>query len=320
MGEELSGQARTTRLSPAMLHPKVVSRLVAAWLRSKREKRPILPKDLWPTKAIMTTGLDTTIYKDDITHYWGSQPYDFYGCTESFFTAAQTWNRKWMVFFPDLLFLEFIPEGAQAHPDNEASTVLLDELEEGKSYEVVITQFYGLPLLRYRMKDIIKVVALKDAETGINLPHIVFQRRVGETIDLAGLARLDEKTIWQAIANTGIHYTDWIACKEYEGGQTYLRLYLELKGERGDKDPARIAAMVDEQLRIVDTDYKDIDAYLKLQPVRVTLLSPGTFQHYTDEKVREGASLAHLKPIHINAPEAIIQRILQLSEVKEEKS
>jgi len=320
MGEELSGQARTTRLSPAMLHPKIVSRLVAAWLRSKREKRPLLPKDLWPTKAIMTTGLDTTIYKDDITHYWGSQPYDFYGCTESFFTAAQTWNRKWMVFFPDLLFLEFIPEGTQAHPDNEASTVLLDELEEGKSYEVVITQFYGLPLLRYRMKDIIKVIALKDAETGINLPHIVFQRRVGETIDLAGLARLDEKTIWQAIANTGIHYTDWIACKEYEGGQTYLRLYLELKGERGDKDPARIAAMVDEQLRIVDTDYKDIDAYLKLQPVRVTLLSPGTFQRYTDEKVREGASLAHLKPIHINAPEAIIQRILQLSEVKEEKS
>jgi len=319
MGEELSGQARTVKLSPAMLHPAILSRLVKAWLRARREKRPILPKDLWSTKAIMTSGLDTAIYKDDIAHYWGNQPYEFYACAESFYIAAQTWNRKWMVFFPDLLFLEFIPQGAHAEPDNEASTVLLDELEEGKSYEVVITHLYGLPLLRYRMKDIIKVVALKDVETGINLPHIVFQRRVGETIDLAGLTQLDEKTIWQAIANTEIQYTDWIAHKEYEGSQTYLHLYLELKGKQGDKDSVRIAAMVDEQLKLIDTDYKDIDAYLKLLPVRVTLLSPSTFQKYTDEKVREGAELAHLKPTHINPPQPVIERILQLSEAGREK-
>ena len=64
--------------------------------------------------------------------------------------------------------------------------------------------------------------------------------------------------------------------------------------------------MIDEQLKIVDTDYRDIDAYLKLQPVRVSLLSPGTFQRYTAEKRREGADLAHLKPTHINPPEAVI--------------
>jgi len=36
-----------------------------------------------------------------------------------------------------------------------------------------------------------------------------------------------------------------------------------------------------------------------------------------DEKRKEGADLAHLKPNHVNAPEAVIQRLLQFSEMLE---
>ncbi len=316
MGEELDGQARGMKFSPSMLHPKIVLRLLRAWLRSKRERRPILPKDLWPAKAIVTGGVDTAIYKDDITHYWGSNSYEFYVCAEIFFIALQGWNKKGLTFLPDMAFLEFIPYEEQREQqddqDYQPSTVLLNEVEEGKLYEVVITQFYGMPLLRYRLKDLIKIIALRDDEAGVNLPQMVFQRRVGEVIKLAGLAQLDEKTIWQAIANTGIKYTDWSACKEYDQNQGFLRLYIELKEE---KDAAEIETMIDEHLKMVDTDYRDIDAYLKLQPVRVTLLSTGTFQRYIKEKREMGADLAHLKPSHINPPEAVIQRLLELSEV-----
>lgn len=139
-----------------------------------------------------------------------------------------------------------------------------------------------------------------------------FSAELGETINLGGLAHLDEKIIWQAIVNTGIRFTDWSACKEYEDNQTFLRLYIELKEHRKAEE---IETMIDEQLKIIDTDYKDIDAYLKLQPVRVTLLSPGTFQSYVEKKKSEGADLAHLKPSHVNPPEAVIQRLLELSEV-----
>jgi phenylacetate-coenzyme A ligase PaaK-like adenylate-forming protein len=319
MGEEFSEQTRTMRLSKSMLHPKVILRLVQAWLRSKREKRAMLPKDLWSPKGILTGGLDTAIYKDDVAYYWGITPHELYAGTEGLLYAIQAWNRKGMTFLPDMVFLEFIPYEEhlkhQHNKDYQPSTVLLSEVEEGELYEVVITQFYGMPLLRYRLSDIIKVIAIKDEEVGINLPQIVFQRRVGETINLAGLAQLDEKTIWRAIANTGIKYTDWSACKEYDQNQTFLRLYLELKEK---KEAAEVAAMIDRQLKIIDTDYKDLDSYLNLQPVKVTLLSPGTFQHYIDERVKEGADLAHLKPNHVNAPEAVIQRLLQFSEIGEE--
>ena len=89
---------------------------------------------------------------------------------------------------------------------------------------------------------------------------------------------------------------------------------------RADSDYILLkAGEIDEQPKTVDTDYKDIDSYLGLQPVRVTLLSPGTFQRYTEEKIKEGADLAHLKPAHINPSEAVIQHILELSEVSREK-
>jgi len=310
MGEEISGEARGMKLSLSMLHPKVLSRLLMAWVRSKRGRRALLPRDLWPTKAVMTSGMDTAIYRQDVMRYWGSEPYEFYASTESLFIAIQGLSGKGMVFPPDLVFLEFIPYDSQSE-DPQPPTVLLNELEVGRSYEVVLTHFYGMPLLRYRMRDIITVIAAGDEANGIHLPHIEFRHRVGETINLAGLTDLDEKTIWQAIANLGIRYADWSACKEYGDGETFLRIYLELKEQRPAED---IEKSIDEQLKAVDTDYKDVDAYLGLQPVRVTLLSPGTFDRYTEEKRKEGADLAHLKPTHMNPPESVIQRLLQLSE------
>lgn len=314
MGREISQRGGGAGFSISMLHPKILLRLFQAWRRSKKEKRPILAKDLWRPKGIMVAGLDTTIYKDDVAYYWGNFPYEIYASTEGLIHAMQTWNKQGMVFVPDVTFIEFIPyEEILEHRDDKGyqfPTVLFNQLEEGKSYEVVITQLFGAPLLRYRMKDIVKVTTLKDGETGINLPHVAFQHRVGETIDLAGLARLDEKIIWQAIVNTGIEYTEWIACKEIEGNHSFLRLYFELKEER---TAAEIETMVDEQLKIVDTNYEDIDSHLGLQPVRVTLLPTGAFQRYAEEKVKEGASLAQLKPTHMNPPGEVIQRLLRLS-------
>lgn len=320
VGEQFSGQAQGIKFSSSMLHPKIILRFLRAWIYSKRERRRILPKDIWPVKGILTGGVDTAIYRDAIAHYWGTQPYEFYVSTEAHYLAIQSWNKKGMVFTPDQLFLEFISyEEELKHQDDkdyQPSTVLLSEVEEGKSYEVVITQLCGMPLLRYRTKDIVKVIGLRDNETEVNLPHIVFQHRVGETIKLGGLATLDEKTMWQAIANTGIAYSDWSACKEYDRNQSFLRLYLELKEER---EVANVETMIHEQLEMVDIDYRDVNTYLGLNPVRVTLLSPGTFERYISGKVEEGADLAHLKPPHMNAPEATIQHLLELSDTAREK-
>ena len=314
MGEQFEEQARKTRLSPAMLHPAVLVRLFKARARAKREHRPILPKDLWPSKAIVTSGMDTAIYKEAITRYWGADPCEFYACAEAMILAVQGWNKKAMYFLPDIAFFEFIPlaevEKWMEDPSYQPSTVLLDEVKEGDLYEVVITHFYGMPLLRYRMKDLVRFTGLQDDETGVKLPHMQFQRRVGETIDLAALARLDERTIWEALASTAIRYTDWAAVKEYDGDQAFLRLYIELK-EAVSAD--YVAARVDEHLKRIDVDYRDIESYLGLQPVRVTVLPSGTFDMYAERQRKAGADPAHLKPPHVNASDNALQALLDVA-------
>jgi hypothetical protein len=314
VGERMAGQAQRMQFSRSMLHPQVFFRLLRAWYHSKREKRAILPKDLWRAKAIMSGGTDTAIYKEDVAYYWGEMPFEVYGSTEAINIAAQNWTKKWLTFIPYTAFWEFIPEDESIKSREDESyrpaTVLLDELKEGRLYEVVLTQLYGMPLLRYRLGDIIKVVALSDDEAGVNLPQIVFHTKAGETIDLASLARLTERVVWQAINNTKINYEDWSARKEYDQNKAFLRLYIELKEER---EAAEIEKLVHEQLKVVDVDYRDIDSWLELQPVKATVLSRGTFERYHQQKVKEGADLAHLKPPHINAPDAVIERLLQLS-------
>jgi hypothetical protein len=259
--------------------------------------------------------VDTAIYKEAIARYWGAEPYEFYTCAEGFLVAIQGWNKKGLYFLPDIAFYEFIPEEEvrkwQANETYRPHTVLFDELQAGQLYEVVITQLYGMPLLRYRMKDLIRITGLTDPETGVALPHMQFQRRVGETIDLAALARIDERTLWQALANTGLRIVDWSACKEYDGEQAYLRLFVELKEAA---TPERVAALVDEHLKLVDIDYRDIESYLGLQPIRVTLLPKGTFLRYTERQRKAGADLAHLKPPHVNPSEDTLRALRELSQ------
>ena len=76
-------------------------------------------------------------------------------------------------------------------------------LEPGERYELVITSFYGMPFVRYRLGHLIRITALADDEAEIHLPQMVFETRADDLIDIAGFTRISEKTVTQAIANAG---------------------------------------------------------------------------------------------------------------------
>ena len=187
--------------------------------------------------------------------------------------------------------------------------MLFNELVPGCEYEVVLTHYYGMPLLRYRMGDIVRVVAMRDEEANINLPQVMFRSRVGDIIQLAGLTELDERTLWQAIINSGVKFNEWSARKEFDAGQAYLRVYLEPQGQI---DADQVARSIDEQLRALDVDYRDLGDHLGQQPVRVTVLPEGTFTKYYLLMKDEGADLAHLKPPHMNPSDHAVSKVLSL--------
>lgn len=306
--------SRHSGFSTAMLHPRTLTRLCRGWVNTKREHRKRMPKDLWPVKGVISWGSDIGIYKDRIKEYWGREPYEFYAFTEVGIVAMQAWNKKWMTFSPYSAFLEFIPEEEwlkwRENPTYQPRTVLMDEVQENKIYEVVITNFYGMPFLRYRRGDLVKFVAMKDEETGVNLPQMVFQARADGIIDIAGFTRLDEKTIWQAIANTKIAHAGWTIAKEQGTDHASIRIYFEPTGEATSE---LVAEAIHNQLKELDHDYRDLEKMLGIRPLKVTLLPKGAFKKYTATKQAAGIDLAHLKPPHMNATEAVIDELVNAS-------
>jgi hypothetical protein len=314
MGERFADGARSTKLSRQMLKPRVLFRLLRAFARSKLENRNVLPKDIWSIKALPTGGADTSLYKDKIEYYWGAEPYEQYGCTEEGAIATQAWNKKYMTFFPDAAFYEFIPEEEwykwRLDSSYRPQTVLMNEVVPSKKYELVLTNFYGKPLLRYRTYDLIEFPLLQDTEVGIRLPQMAFAGRTNDLIDLAGFTGLiDEKMVWRAIANTGITYKEWAIRKEASGGEPILRLYMEPDTQT---DQETVRNKVHEALKDINSFYADYEAMIAKPALEVTLLQPGTFQAYQLEKQKEGADLAHLKPPRMNPTDEVIETLMKL--------
>jgi phenylacetate-coenzyme A ligase PaaK-like adenylate-forming protein len=306
-------------LRPFLTHPAALWRLGKGFLKSRIERRQLLPRDIWSLRGIIGSGVDSLVYKNKIKEYWGRRPLDLYSCTEGGVIATQAWNYDGMTFVPNLNFLEFIPEEEQVKLEMDRTykprMLLLDEVQAGENYELVITNFYGGMMTRYRIGDMVRIKSLSDEKLGINLPQMVFERRVDDTIDFV-FVRLTEKTIWQAIENTGIPYTDWVAFKRE--GESVLQVCIEpADGYKANAD--EIARAVYEQIIKLDDDYqnvmvrKDFAKFIGFK-LDVTLLPRGTFHNYTAQRQAEGADLAHLKPPHVNPSHAVLSFLLAETE------
>jgi hypothetical protein len=322
VGNKFSQPSDKVNLRPLLSRPKALLRLTKGLLKSKLARRPLLPKDLWPVKGIISGGLDSGVYRERIKELWGRYPLDVYAGTEGGIIATQTWDHDGMTFIPTLNFLEFIPEKEyfkwQLDHRYQPKTVLLDEVKAGENYEMVITNFHGGAMVRYRPGDMIRITSLRNEKLGIEIPQMEFVGRADNLLDF-GVTRLTEKVIWQAIENTGIPYEDWVARKEV-GENMKLHLFIELKDGYHTSE-VEVEKAVGEQLKRLDssfvTTHNDVGSYLDFG-LEVTLLPRGAFANYVSQRRAEGAELAHLKPPHINPSEKVLSLLQAKPEVKVE--
>ena len=125
---------------------------------------PIAPR-IWPRLCWVYGMVSSTlqIYGERLRRYIGPDiPLHNmgYGAAEGFFAMATELDADDYVLLPHCIFFEFIPvdENDPDAQEENPQTLLLDELEVGKKYEVVITNFSGL--YRYRMFDVIRVTRM----------------------------------------------------------------------------------------------------------------------------------------------------------------
>jgi hypothetical protein len=314
VGEQFKQQKNSIDKRLLLRHPTGLFRALKGLIKSKLARRPMLPRDIWSIKGIIGSGTDTAIFKDRIEQLWGCYPLETYAGTEGGVYSIQTWDYESMTFVPNLSFYELIPEDElakwQVDRSYQPKTVLLDEVEAGHSYELVITNFHGSPLVRYRLGDVVRITSLSNEELNIDIPQMLFERRADDLIDI-GFMRLTEKLIWQAIENTGIPYADWVAYKEIISDRSTLHIHLELKDNYIASEKG-LAKAIYEQIKKLDDgfihgDLPSLEKIIDFRPIEVTLLPEGSFANYISERRAEGADLAHLKPPHVNPSDKVLQ-------------
>lgn len=314
MGEQFEKQSNSTKPTKDLLNIFTLTRLLKAVITAKVKNRNILPKDIWNLKGIMSGGTDTSIYRDKIEYYWGKKPLEGYACTEGGNLAMQAWNFKGMTFFPDAVFLEFIPldevNKNKKDPSYRPRTVLFNELEIG-IYELVITNFNGGALVRYRMFDLFEIISIGDEQINSVLPQVKFYSRTDDVIDIGNYLRLTERDVWETLEEAGIQYLDWSANKEVVNENPVLHLYIEFK-EPPTQSDEEMLEILDKHFSDRFQEYKDIKENLGLNPLLFSRLPQGSFAAYTKSKLDSGADLAHLKPPHMRPTPESLKHLLTI--------
>jgi len=278
------------------LHPQVAWRLL-----SRKHGKTLMPADVWSIKGIVSWGADSDNYSDLIENQWGRRPVQMYGSSEGGLMAMQDWHKGPLCFIPDTNFFEFIPE--EAINQENPRTVLIDEVEEGKAYELVITNFYGMPFARYRQGDLIRIV--KGDSVNRDVPRMVFLGRADDTIDLFGISRINTGVINDALNNIGVKSENWCLHKCFESGRIFLDFFIEsVPGISNDN----LEQPLSRAIRTVDRHWGEAVITMAYNPVRVNIVPQGTFERFG---VKNNGNTAY----KFNPPDTFLKEIRRVRKI-----
>ncbi|GAA0756779.1 GH3 auxin-responsive promoter family protein [Clostridium sartagoforme] len=250
-------------------------------------------KRVWPNLQYIAsvTGANFTIYDEAVKYYLGPvQIYSpCYAASEGIMGINPYVKDIRYVIIPDTVFYEFIP--SEELSKNNPKAISSDQLEIGKSYEIVITTYTGL--YRYRIGDVVKVVGFYN-----NSPEIEFLYRRNQVLNMVS-EKTTEEHLTDAIRNTKnrlkldlIDYTT-VADNSITPGR--YQFYFEVKGKVTKELVRSIEITLDEELRNCNLAYKRFRSKSGLAMPKVIMLEEGTFNKVKEFLFMKGISKNQIK-------------------------
>ena len=214
-----------------------------------------------------------------------------YVCSEAAVAAELREDEPAYMLLPFGGFYEFIPveEGAPEHP------ILMDQLEIGKEYELVITNLSGF--YRYRLGDVVRVTGYHN-----ECPMLVFAYRKNQLISMYG-EKVSETVLHTAVnamaEETGLAALEFSV---YADAETEPGHYVVLLESDREIPPAKwpyYSGILERKLCEAHDSYRKKVLQKTLLPMEVKFVQPETYALYRDLKVMGGASPNQIKPVHV---------------------
>ena len=264
----------------------------AAYLRKQFEQGfdETLFRRLWPNLTVMC-GIGNASFRSAAQHIRtvaGDVPFDFsiYGASEGLVAACYELESTDMQLLTDSCFYEFVP-----FDEPEERYLTLDQVEEGKKYEILITTQAGL--YRYRLKDVIKIKGFRG-----KCPLISFVFRKGQLFNIAGekFSEEDARTTIEMFEKAhGITVDHWIFYQD-ESVQPN-RYALAIEGELNVDTDAAIDE-IEDYIAQCNKRYGSQRAKCFIDRLVILQQAPGTHDAWAKKCIDRGASAAQIKPVH----------------------
>jgi len=313
---------RKGRLNPALQIPQWMRESLQAKLKPNPERADELEREfskgfehailkrIWPklSSVSMIWAGNFSSYARKLQKYTGrSIPFytTSYSSSEGTFAVARHPHDQYYVMTPDTCFFEFIPVDDQTEQNQncEPDTLLMDEVQEGRDYELVITNQSGL--YRYRMGDVVRVIGFYNES-----PMITFQYRMKNVISIVG-EHFTEEHLFSAIKGferrTGINIIDYCMYPDRDATPVRYVVLVEPDEPVPQRRHEECRAILQQELERASSSYSEFYGDTILGMPKLVFLQGQTFQLYRETKrYRNGLSVNQLKTVHfLSTPEMI---------------
>ena len=257
---------------------------------------PIVPR-IWPKMAwvcaIGTGGFAS--YTEKYRKLAGEDvDIDFFvfAASEGMFAAAIEMNDPRFMPLTDSCYFEFLPADA---PEDCNDTLTLEQLEEGKEYEIIITNQCGF--YRYRIKDVIRVLGFHNKS-----PMITFAYRKSQLVNVAAEKTTEEhlneamKRFGKAV---GTDINDYALYVDMESDLARYVLLLEPDTPIPVDKDGKYGKLMEKILCEVNPEYKAVVDCGDLDVPLVLIQQQQTHMLWREMKLRKGSSANQVKPVRV---------------------
>ena len=173
---------------------------------------------------------------------------DTYNASEGFFAVQSDWSSRAMLLLLDVgVFYEFLPVEESESETPEVYPIW--EIEQGRTYELIITAANGL--WRYRLGDTVKIEQLNPVKITIAGRTRSFINAFGEEL----MVHNADHAITLAAQETEAEVLNYTAAPVYSiSGQSGHHQWL-IEFAREPQDKERFMLLLDQHLREVNSDY-----------------------------------------------------------------